>query len=93
MKKFIKTLNLEQNKVIALFIKAWTHKLFRVFVGGIIGASIGWLYWEFIGCNGGRCLLTSSAPKSMVVFALFGMWFNYIIEIEIKIELEWILKK
>lgn len=73
----IETQGADQNRFSALIKKAWDHKLFRIFVGGVLGAGAGWLYWEFIGCNGGSCPLTSNAPQTIIIFSLFGMWYNF----------------
>jgi len=75
--RFFETQNTGTNKWANFLRKTWNHKLSRIFLGGLIGAGIGWAYWEIIGCNSGSCPLTSSAPKSIIIFAIFGMWFNY----------------
>ena len=60
------------------FIKRlWEKKAVRIAIGGVFGALAGWMYWEFIGCNGGSCPLTSNAPQTIIIFSLFGMWFNF----------------
>ena len=75
--KFLEIEDKDQNKVLAFFKKAWNVRLFRILIGGVVGAGAGWLYWEFIGCNGGSCPLTSNAPQTIIIFSLFGMWFNF----------------
>jgi hypothetical protein len=65
------------NKIGVLVRKVWSKKIYRILIGGVFGAGVGWLYWEFIGCNGGSCPLTSNAPQTIFIFTLFGMWFNY----------------
>ena len=67
----------DQNKYISFVKKAWDKKITRVLTGALIGAGAGWLYWEFIGCNGGSCPLTSNAPQTIIIFSLFGMWYNF----------------
>ena len=66
----------EKNKLLSHIKKAWEKKIYRILFGGMIGAGAGWIYWEFIGCNG-SCPLTSNAPQTIVIFSLFGMWYNY----------------
>lgn len=56
---------------------AFRNQISRVLIGALFGAVLGILYWEFIGCNGGSCPLTSSPTKSIVVFTIMGMWFNF----------------
>jgi len=67
----------EQNQKAGIVKKAWDKKAVRISVGALVGAFTGWLYWEFIGCNGGSCPLTSNAPQTVIIFSLFGMWFNF----------------
>jgi len=60
------------------FVKQFLNKrIYRYILGALSGAAIGWLYWEFIGCNGGSCPLTSSSTKTILVFSMMGMWFSY----------------
>jgi hypothetical protein len=66
-----------QNKIYAFIKMALRNQISRVFIGAVFGALIGILYWEFIGCNGGSCPLTSSPTKTIVVFTIMGMWFNF----------------
>jgi hypothetical protein len=67
----------ELSRLYGFIKRIWDNRIGRIFIGGMIGASAGWLYWEFIGCNGGSCPLTSSAPQTIIIFSLFGMWYNY----------------
>lgn len=53
------------------------HKFSRYILGAVGGAMVGWLYWEFIGCNGGTCPLTSSSTKTIILFTLMGFWMAY----------------
>lgn len=66
-----------QSKMLVVVKLALSNQIFRVFIGAVFGALIGVVYWEFIGCNGGSCPLTSSPTKTIVVFTLMGMWFNF----------------
>jgi uncharacterized protein DUF6132 len=48
----------------------WPFKrIFLLILGVVIGAGSGYLYWFFIGCNSGTCLITSQASNS----TLYGM--------------------
>lgn len=38
-----------------------------------LGASLGFLYWKFIGCAGGSCAITSNKFGSMAMGALLGL--------------------
>ncbi|HEY0732886.1 MAG TPA: hypothetical protein VGD33_10745 [Chitinophagaceae bacterium] len=53
-------------------MKNWikTNKLY--FIGAIIGAIAGFLYWNYIGCLDGSCAITSNPYKSTAYFALMG---------------------
>jgi hypothetical protein len=68
---------IEQSRFYNFIRKTWNNRIARIVFGGVIGAGAGWLYWEFIGCNGGSCPLTSSAPQTIIIFSLFGMWYNF----------------
>lgn len=40
--------------------------------GAIIGAIAGYLYWKWVGCNSGTCMITSKPFNSTLYFALVG---------------------
>ncbi|MDZ7605907.1 MAG: hypothetical protein U5K79_10060 [Cyclobacteriaceae bacterium] len=46
-------------------------------MGLSLGAFAGALYWNFIGCNGGTCPLTSNPTKSIILFSFMGGWISY----------------
>ena len=50
---------------------------YRIIIGTAIGVIVGILYWEFIGCNGSTCPLTSNPYKTVILFALMGGWVSY----------------
>ena len=55
------------------FLKKVLNNLtYRIIFGAVIGAFVGWLYWEFIGCNGGSCPLTNNLYKTITLFTLVG---------------------
>ena len=42
-------------------------------IGGVIlGSVAGYLYWKFIGCNSGTCLITSKPLNSSIYGAVMG---------------------
>lgn len=43
-----------------------------VVVGVIVGSVAGYLYWKFIGCNFGTCLITSKSLNSTIYGAVMG---------------------
>ncbi len=45
----------------------------RYFIGIILGAVAGYLYWYFIGCTSGTCPITSKWYNSSVYGAIFGV--------------------
>lgn len=69
--------NSEENKSQSLFSRIYSKKTTSIIIGALGGAVVGWLYWEFIGCNGGSCPLTSNQYKTVGVFTLMGAWFIY----------------
>lgn len=52
--------------------KVLNKNTYRIIFGVAIGAVVGWLYWEFIGCNGGTCPITNTSYKTIMLFALMG---------------------
>ena len=55
-----------------LIMKKWLIKNKFSFVGAIVGAVLGYLYWNFIGCSSGTCAITSSPVNSTIYGALMG---------------------
>jgi len=69
--------NGEGNKVQILFKRVFNKQISKIMLGAVSGAIIGWLYWEFIGCNGGSCPLTSNPYKTVLIFTMMGAWVTY----------------
>jgi hypothetical protein len=42
------------------------------FLGIALGAGLGFLYWYFIGCNSGTCMITSSPVNSSIYGGVMG---------------------
>jgi hypothetical protein len=42
------------------------------FIGALVGALAGFLYWKYVGCLTGTCAITSSPINSTLYFAFFG---------------------
>ncbi|MCX6147027.1 MAG: DUF6132 family protein [Candidatus Kapabacteria bacterium] len=40
---------------------------------GIIGTSLGWAYWYFVGCASGHCAITSSPVNSSIYGLIMGV--------------------
>jgi len=38
----------------------------------VVGALAGWLYWKFVGCGSGQCLITSRPLNSTLYGAVMG---------------------
>jgi len=53
-------------------MKNWIIKNKLYFIGGLIGAFAGFLYWKYVGCLTGTCAITSSPVNSTIYFAFFG---------------------
>ncbi|MDR2206715.1 MAG: DUF6132 family protein [Flavobacteriaceae bacterium] len=51
-----------------IFIK----KHLLTILGIFIGAAAGFLYWKFVGCNSGSCLITSKPINSTIYGAAMG---------------------
>ncbi len=44
-------------------------------LGAFAGAVSGFLYWKFIGCSSGTCMITSSPVRSTLYFSMMGALF------------------
>lgn len=53
-------------------MKSWIIKNRLYFAGAIAGGIIGFLYWKFIGCTSGTCMISSKPVNSTVYFAIMG---------------------
>jgi len=51
---------------------SWVFKNKLSIIGIVIGAIAGFLYWKFIGCASGRCMITSKPINSTLYGALMG---------------------
>jgi len=59
---------LEKTNIIVKTV--FNHKL--TFIGGIVGAIAGYLYYYFVGCASGSCSITSQPVNSTIYGALMG---------------------
>ena len=60
-------------------MKSWIQKNKLSLVGVAVGALSGFLYWNYIGCASGTCMITSKPINStlygaLMGFLLFGMF-------------------
>lgn len=55
-----------------LWQKITSKKIYRIAFGIVTGAGVGLLYWNFIGCTGGTCPLTSNPYKTVLMFSILG---------------------
>lgn len=53
-------------------MKNWIANNKLYFIGAIIGALAGFLYWKYVGCLTGTCSITSNPTKSTLYFAAIG---------------------
>jgi len=59
-------------KNIKEFLKSWSF--WRPFLGVLIGGTAGFLYYHFVGCSSGSCIITSH-PYSSIIFGGLGGFF------------------
>ena len=50
----------------------WISKNKLSVIGVTIGAAAGFLYWNFVGCASGTCMITSKPINSTLYGALMG---------------------
>jgi hypothetical protein len=53
-------------------MKRWMLHNKLYFIGAITGGFAGFLYWKFVGCVNGSCLITSNPFRSTIYFAIMG---------------------
>jgi hypothetical protein len=53
-------------------MKNWILKNKLYFIGALLGAIGGFLYYQFVGCITGTCAITSNPFRSTIYFAFFG---------------------
>jgi len=70
------TLTISKDSNLSLWSRIIANKLYRTLLGAIGGAILGILYWNFIGCSGGTCPLTSNPYKTVLLFSLMGVLFS-----------------
>jgi hypothetical protein len=54
-------------------MKKWATQNRGYFIGAVLGALAGFLYWKYIGCLNGSCAISSHPLNSTVYFAFMGM--------------------
>jgi UDP-N-acetylmuramyl pentapeptide phosphotransferase/UDP-N-acetylglucosamine-1-phosphate transferase len=50
----------------------WIAKNKLSIIGIILGATAGFLYWNFVGCSSGTCMITSKPINSSLYGGLMG---------------------
>jgi hypothetical protein len=53
-------------------MKKWILSNWLYFIGAVVGALGGFLYWRYVGCVTGTCAITSSPVNSTLYFGSFG---------------------
>ena len=53
-------------------MKNWILQNRLYFIGAIVGAIAGFLYWKYVGCVTGTCRITSDASRSTLYFSFMG---------------------
>jgi hypothetical protein len=48
------------------------HKYKQELIGITLGAIAGFLYWKFVGCSSGTCMITSKPINSTLYGGLMG---------------------
>lgn len=53
-------------------MKKWCSKNKLHIIGAVGGAVAGFLYWNFVGCSSGTCMITSKPVNSSLYGAAMG---------------------
>lgn len=53
-------------------MKNWFIKNRLYVIGALLGALAGFLYWNFVGCSSGTCMITSKPINSTLYGAAMG---------------------
>ena len=56
-------------------MKSWVIRNRLYVAGTAVGAVAGFLYWKFVGCINGTCLITGRPLNSTIYFAVMGSVF------------------
>lgn len=48
------------------------ERMIRIMIGLVSGGLIGFLYYRFVGCRSGACMITSNPYLSTLYWALLG---------------------
>ncbi|QEC67460.1 hypothetical protein FRZ67_09190 [Panacibacter ginsenosidivorans] len=56
-------------------MKSWANRNRLYLAGALVGALAGFLYWKFVGCASGTCLISNKPLNSTVYFAVMGSLF------------------
>ncbi|MEN6362285.1 MAG: hypothetical protein ABFC90_06560 [Bacteroidales bacterium] len=59
------------NKLKRIFL---SRAFLQPFIGVVVGGLLGFLYYHFIGCTSGQCVITGTPLGSIIVGALFGLF-------------------
>ena len=53
-------------------MKKWVRNKRFTLIGALLGGVGGFIYWRFVGCSSGTCLITSRPVNSILYFSLMG---------------------
>jgi hypothetical protein len=53
-------------------MKGWVINNWLYIAGAAAGAVTGFLYWKFVGCTSGTCVITGKPVNSTIYFAVMG---------------------
>ncbi len=62
----------------------WIKKNKLILGGILLGAVAGFLYWNYVGCNSGTCMITSKWHNSTAYGAMMGGLFFSLFKKETK---------
>ena len=63
----------KMKKIIKLVFISFIKKHYRVFLGIILGMIAGYMYYRFVGCKNGTCMITAHPVRSTLYVGFMGM--------------------
>ena len=61
------------NNILKLVASGFIKKHYRAFIGVVLGMIAGYLYYYFVGCKTGTCIITAHPVRSTLYVGFMGL--------------------